>query len=324
MTYNPIIPIYIMIIISVVLIVLSINGRSFSIILHILIVVVLFAINLRPVLPEGYGDKYTTNLDIMFVIDNTISMDAEDVAGRTRMTALKEDCQYIVKELAGSSFSIVTFSNYSQIVIPYTYDLLSINTAIKTINTKDIFYAQGSNLGIPKDAINYLKENHSAISEDVKQIIIFISDGEETNGKRTVNYKDLKDYFKGGVVLGYGTKEGGKMKYSNHSKSKQSNMQGHIDSNGYLLDNSVNPPTVALSKLDEGNLQAIAEEFGVPYIHATDRKAIDKAIEEIVKIKEMKETDEEAVTGVETYYYLAILLLGLLFLELIDIRKRRA
>ena len=49
-------------------------------------------------------------LDVMFVIDNTISMLAEDYDGEnTRLEGVKTDCSYIIDELAGQERLLLHF-----------------------------------------------------------------------------------------------------------------------------------------------------------------------------------------------------------------------
>ena len=107
----PIIPIWIMIIICIFLIIVILKTNKKDII-KILIIILLFLINLRIMIPSKNSQTLSNNLDVLFVIDNTLSMNTEDYDGnKTRMYALKKDCKYIMKRLNGAKFSIITFNN---------------------------------------------------------------------------------------------------------------------------------------------------------------------------------------------------------------------
>lgn len=207
MRINPIIPIWLMGIICIILIVLSVIKRTnkYNIIRKIIIVVLLFIINLRIMVYSRNGEAISNNLDVLFVIDNTISMLAEDHHGNTaRLEAVKNDCKHIVNELAGAKFSIITFNNDSQLISPYTRDTSAINEAITVMNVMDKTYAKGSSLNKPlEDIIKQLKS--SSKKEDRCRILFFISDGEITNEDTLESYSSVKKYVSDGAVLGYGT-----------------------------------------------------------------------------------------------------------------------
>ena len=72
----PIIPIWIMLIICISLIIyIIIKKRD---LLQILIIILLFVINLRIMIPSNNSKTIKNDLDILFVIDNTISMNTLD------------------------------------------------------------------------------------------------------------------------------------------------------------------------------------------------------------------------------------------------------
>ena len=105
MIINPIIPIWLMGIICVVCLVFKRKG-IFNYIRQIIIIVLLFVVNLRIMVPKDDATNITCDIDVLFVVDNTISMLAEDYDGDgRRMDAVKADCQYIMEQFSGASFS---------------------------------------------------------------------------------------------------------------------------------------------------------------------------------------------------------------------------
>lgn len=206
MIISPIIPIWLMVIICIVLLVLK-PKNIYGFIRQVMIVILLFVINLRIMIQSDNVKIGTSNLDVLFVIDNTISMLAEDMKGNTtRLEVLKEDCQYIMDELDGSKFSVITFNNKSNILIPYTTDMNMASQSIKSINVMEEFYARGSSLNTPLDnMLQQLKSSNE--KKDRTRIVFFISDGEITSDEKLESYSELKEYVADGAVLGYGTKE---------------------------------------------------------------------------------------------------------------------
>ena len=77
MTVNPIIPIWLMAIICIALAFFRRKG-TFNYIRQIAIIVLLFIINLRIMVPDYDAETIKRKIDVLFVVDNTISMQAED------------------------------------------------------------------------------------------------------------------------------------------------------------------------------------------------------------------------------------------------------
>lgn len=318
MIINPIINIWIMISICIFIILIGISKKNkHDIITKAVISVLLFMINLRIMIPASNGKMSSNNLDVLFVIDNTISMVAEDYDGnKTRLEGVKNDCKYIIENLSGAKFSVITFSNSSKIDIPFTSDTDAVNNAIDSLSVMNSLYAKGSSLNAPIKDMQYDLEN-SAKDISRKRIVFFISDGEITNDEKLKSYSDLKKNVDSGAVLGYGTNKGGKMKVKKYSFS---------DSTEYLDDNTQNtyPYPKAISKIDEGNLKQIAKDLGIEYVHMQKTSDVDKTLKKISSNISKETTKFGVNTYDDTYYIFAIMLTMVLFFELINYKRRIA
>jgi len=315
MIVNPIIPIWLMGIISIILIILVLYKRiNKQVIGKIMIIIFLFIINMRPMIHTSDTEVFENNLDVLFVIDTTISMVAEDYDSKIpRIEAVKDDCKYIIENLVGGRYSIITFDNESQTMIPYTRDTSAVIDVLDIISETDELYAKGSSLNVAKSAIKKSLEV-SKEKEDRERIVFFISDGEITNEDKLESFSELKKSISGGAVLGYGTTSGGKMKvYDRYSETT-----------AYLEDKSDYPYTKAISKIDEDNLEEIADDMGIEYIHMTEQENIDKKIKEIKKefLNENGSSNKSGYTDI--YYIFAILLFILLVYEYINYKRRMA
>ncbi|MGN0396370.1 MAG: VWA domain-containing protein, partial [Coprococcus sp.] len=212
MIINPIIPIWLMVIICVAMLFLKRKGIV-PYIRQIIIVILVFIINLRIMVPDSNAKGKTQQLDayVLFVIDDTISMLARDYDGDTeRLTAVKEDCSYIIDELYGAKFSVITYHNTANLKSPFTDNADYAKNVVNSTYPLHEFYAKGSSMNICKELmIETLKDAHD--KGDGNVIVFFISDGEITNEDTLDSFEEAADYIDNGAVLGYGTEEGGEM-----------------------------------------------------------------------------------------------------------------
>lgn len=316
MIIYPIIPIWLMAIICVVLIlIISIKGRKgWSLVRQIAIVVLLFIINIRIMIFSSNRQSLTNDYDVMFVLDNTMSMYAEDYNGsERRIDAVKKDCEYIITELAGSNFSLITFNNDAKISVPYTTDSSIILECLNTLPAMTNLYARGTTLNVSKELLLNTIKSRSEQSEK-KQIVFFISDGEITSESKLDSFSEIAKYINGGAVLGYGTQTGGKMKAKEYSTSK--------DDEKYVQDTSVYPYTDAISKIDENNLKQLANDLNIDYIHMENQSAIKSKLTEIKNGIVNSTKNENKSSYVDIYYLFVIPLLALLVYEFIIYKRR--
>ena len=305
----PIIPIWLMIIISIVYLILIIKTKNkYKLIVRILIIIFIFIINLRFMIVDENGESYVSDLDIVMVVDNSISMVAEDYNGNNRrLDAVKEDLKYILNEIPTSSYSIITFDSKSYIRAPFTSDRDTIDNIIDTMDVKLSYYSAGSNITVFKNDLKYMLKN-SKKKNHHKRIVILVSDGEVISSKGLASLNDLKSYINDGIVLGYGTSKGGKMKEKIYSTSNKYEYIEDRRSNKY-------PPPFAISKINEKNLKKMANDLGIEYIHMTKQSNVNSKIKDIIKKSSLSESDS-IKSYKDTYYPFAILLSILLLIEL--------
>lgn len=336
MIINPIIPIWLMTIICVILIILilyskQVKNRNFkekklikyyilNICTKISIVILLFIMNLRFMIPNGESTVINSDLNILFVVDKSVSMRALDYNGKNeRFEAVINDCCYIVDELSSCKFSIITFGNTAQRLIPFTNDTDMVQAELKAISIENDFYAQGSSMNLVKDILEKtLKEEYQRKKEESKIIVFFITDGEITKeGEVLESFSNMGKYISNGAIMGYGTTAGGKMINSLYT-DQPNNKFYYI----YYYDENYEMVT-AVSKLDEKNLKQIGNDLGIDYIQMSKQNNIDYKISEIKQQIYNSQTSEEKISSYsDIYYYFAIPLVILLIIDFI-IKKRR-
>ncbi len=313
MIINPIIPIWFMAIICIALVICKRKGK-FAYIRQIIMIILLFMINLRMMIPTDV-EVSTKRIDanVFFVIDNTISMAANDCAdGTTRMDALKADCNNITGSLSGARFSVITFANISKLVFPLTESTSFVNSCIKGIGVTNELYAKGSSMNICKDMlVELVKAAHE--KNTGKVIVFFISDGEITNGDTLDSFKKAAKYIDGGAVLGYGTSKGGNMYIKDYFS----------DDLVAIEDKSEYPYEKAVSKIDEENLKAIAKDMDIEYINMTTENKLDMVIDNIKKDTALLGDEDSRLDGYKDIYFIFIIpLVGMLVYEFVNWKRK--
>lgn len=306
-TINPIIPIWIMAIVCIVICVLKRKGWV-SFVRQILIAILLFAINLRVMVPDPEHVISSPSIDayVLIAVDSTISMLGDDMEGGTRLDAAKADLTYIVEGLEGAKFAVVDFDNTGKLITPYTNDINRVKTAIDVITPVHSNYAQGSSYSAAYDLIKE-QIDIAADKKDANIYLFFVSDGEDNQDKKLASFEKLGKYLNGGAVLGYGTSKGGNMKVETYS-----GFEDVYDSDGKL----------AVTKLNEENLISIATDMDISYIHMKRQSNIDSTITDILADVELTEMERVEVAQRETYYYFLPPLVVLLIWDFVHYKRK--
>ena len=203
MIVNPIIPIWLMTIICVILIVIIVFNKQLkekvtkknnsekttrqntlfktyiiNVFIKIMIIIILFIINLRFMLPNGESVEINSNLSVLFVIDKSVSMRALDYNGnKERIEGVINDCCNIVEELSNCKFSVITFGDTAQKLIPFTTDTEMVQAELKAIKLEEDYYAKGSSMNLSKDILEKtLKDEKKRQKDNSEFIVFFISD----------------------------------------------------------------------------------------------------------------------------------------------------
>lgn len=312
MIINPIIPVWLMGLLCAALLCLKRRGW-FAYIRQVVAVVLIFLINLRIMVPSGSVEVTTQSMNtyVLFVIDDTISMLANDYNGDTeRLTAVKEDCGRIVDGLDGAKFAVITFNNDANLVSPYTDNAAYTESVINAVYPINSIYAHGSSMNVCKDVMeSTLRRAHEA--GDGRVVVFFVSDGEITNDDELESFSDMKELVDDGAVLGYGTEKGGNM-YVRNAYSYETEL---------LEDTTSYPYKPAVSKIDESNLKSIADDMGISYINMNDGST-DDVVKNIVTESETADNKQVKKGYEDIYYIFAALLMVMLVWEFYLMRRQ--
>lgn len=313
MIVNPIIPIWLMTLVCIILLILKRKG-IFPYIRQVIVVILLFVINLRIMIPDEIEvSSESIDAKVIFVIDNTISMNAVDYNGETeRLEGAKADCMKIIDALDGADFAVISFDNAAKLNSTFTNNTDYVKNSINNLYPPQSFYATGSSMNTSRNLLLETAKKAGENSDDAL-IVFFISDGEITNHDALCSFSEIRQYVDGGAVLGYGTEEGGKMYVYDYFS----------DDLEVVQDESDFPYKDAISKIDEKNLKAIAKDLGISYKNM-NKSDTDVVIDDIMKeIMEntISSSDKESLSGYKDIYYIFVIpLLLILIYEYISLK----
>ena len=318
MTINPIIPIWLMAIICVALLAIKRKGVM-PYIRQILMVLLLFAINLRPmyISSEIKVIRQKLNCYCIIVLDDTLSMMAEDIDDyvgdkpKTRMDRAKEDIDYITKNLVGAKFCIVDFNNDANLICPFTDDNKYIKDSVDAIYPLVDYHATGTNINCCKRLLGQMI-NDAKLLNDGHVVVFFLSDGENTDDHRLDNFSDIAEGIEGGAILGYGTTKGGQMHYHDDLHNEDVLVE---DKRDY-------PYKPAVSKIDEKNLKSLSLDLGIEYIHMDESEDLDENLANVMKLLDAETEETKEYGYADLYFWFVIPLAVLVAYEFISVKRR--
>ena len=331
MIINPVLPIWLLVLMTAVLAAFGIwqwiaspRGKGLKRVwaLRVLMALLLFTVAIRPTIPgEGQGPTVSGGLEVYFVVDTTSSMAAEDYGTtyvndegvtrhQTRLDGVKADIASIAEELKGAEFSLVTFDAVAVQRVPLTSDVTALQSASNVLRQEITGYSQGSSIDAPLELLDTLLQEAVDLNPDRDRVVFYLGDGEQTASSEPEAFDKLAGYIVEGAVLGYGTAEGGPMREYN----------GYDDGSvgTYLQDYSLSPVGDAISRIDEDRLNKVASELGVEYAHRTAGDPTSSLIAGI-DVGELQRDDGEPDQSIELYWIFAIPLGLLVLLEVFPI-----
>ncbi|WP_320535787.1 VWA domain-containing protein [Pseudarthrobacter sp. IC2-21] len=238
------------------------RGRLHEWLLRSVMVLLLLAAALRPGIPGGNTQTATSDVNVFFVVDTSSSIVAEDYGNQSpRLDGVRQDILAIAGELAGARFSVLTFDSNAVVRMPLTTDTSALDTAVAVLQPQMPAFSKGSSV---TSAAKLLAERLRAARDshpERPRLVFYLGDGEQTSAAAPEGIQVGGGLVNGGAVLGYGTAEGGRMRENSGSRS------GGDTGPGYIQDRTSGSGGDALSAIDEGRLQWIAGQLGIPYVH---------------------------------------------------------
>ena len=232
-------------------------------------------------------EEVPAEVDVMFVVDLSRSMLAEDVRP-SRLDRSKAIIRGIIDRVPHSRFGITVYKGGAYSLVPVTEDRSSVGSALELLSPY-LFSSPGTNMeeGIRAGLNGFpMKENR-------RRVMILLSDGESHRGRPV---EAASRAGEDGViihVLGMGTEEGGRIPLSDSE---------------YLTDKNGKQ---VVSSLRESLLERMAESGKGAYVRVTDSQSLSSILDRI----EIGAQDGKIRYRIEGKYK-SLLLISLIFLLL--------
>jgi len=242
-----------------------VRGRGAGRLVWALRVVLVLACGLllvRPGIVSGEAQTLVTDVDVVFVVDTTASIVAEDWDGdRPRLEGLRDDVQEIVDRYPGARYSVITFDADAIVRVPLTSDATALRSSMSVLRPEATANSRGSSVGVAAELLEDTLRAADDITPERIRMVFYLGDGEQTSSGEIESFAGSADLIDGGAVLGYGTAEGGPMRTTAFGDS----------SGSYILYQG----STALSVIDPDNLRGIADDLGVDYQERSAEAPLD-------------------------------------------------
>lgn len=259
--------------------------------IRILVLSLLIVIIARPQSTDYWEDISTEGIDIVLAMDISSSMLARDFKP-DRLEAAKNVATEFISGRPYDRMGLVIFSGESFTQCPLTTDHAVLINLMREMQSGMIEDGTAIGLGLAT-AVNRIKD-----SDAVSKVVILLTDGVNNRGEiapvtaaEIAKAMDVRVY-----TIGVGSRGVAPYPIQTPSGIRYRNMQVEID---------------------EAVLQEIAEMTGGKYFRATDNESLDKIYEEIDQLEKSKINVQELSRKREEYLPLALIMAGLLLLEML-------
>lgn len=268
---------------------------------RLVMAVLVLLVAVRPVLGASSTRAMASDVDVLFVVDRTTSMAAEDWNGnQPRLRGVAHDVRKVAERYPGARFALVTFTDRGTVEMPFSTDATAVASLADSIQPEVYLYSRGSSISAGVETAAAVLRDAQTQGPGRTRHVVYVGDGEQTSNQPPGSFAPLTALTSGGAVLGYGTAQGGRMR------------TGIGDNQSYVE----GPGGPGVSRIDEGNLRRIAAELGVDYLHRTapDDPPVRGRSGGFAALA----GDATVTSGTETYWVFALGLLALALAELWD------
>ena len=221
-----------------------------------------------------WGARYETikrrGVDLVIVLDTSLSMDTQDVPPN-RLEKAKHEIRALIDRLQGDRVGLVVFAGMSQVNCPLTIDQNAVRLFLDIIDTT-VIPLPGTNIG---EALRTATRAFNP-GEQRYKVLILVTDGESLEGDPL---RAAQEAAKAGVViyaLGVGTTAGQPIPL-------------HDDKGNVVGYKKSKDGSVVVSRLDENSLANLASITGGQYFHATPGEEEVERIATLVSQMDRKE-----------------------------------
>jgi len=233
-------------------------------------------------------------VDIVFAVDVSKSMDAEDVAP-SRLEKAKRLVSKIIDNLGSDRIGIIAYAGEAYPLLPITTDYAAGKIFLQNMNS-NLVSSQGTAIDDAIDLANTYFDD-----EDINKILVILSDGEDHSEKAV---EKAKEAAKNGITIfsvGIGTKKGAPIPIK-----KNGNLYGYKkDKTGQTV----------ITHLNDKTLREIAKVTNGKFIDGNNAKNVVNFISDALKKMDKKEFETTKFSEYKDQFQW-FLLAGLFFLVL--------
>lgn len=293
MTFEPVLPVWLLITIGVVLIGIRMialyrvlvrtgPGRYRPVVLRwgglTLAVLMLVVAAARPGLeaadthqgtqPPSTAAASAANLNVFIVVDRSVDSRVEDFADhKSRMAGIRDDVLALIDQYPRGRFSVIEFASKAAQLWPLSADVWSLKPLIQGLSSytevpEDAMYRVDA--GAANDILHQKLTQARNQYQGSKNVLFYLGSGAGGSRAPQTGFT-LGDLVAGGAVLGYGTPAGGPIP------------RGYIGGNlAYMADQQSGAPLV--NGLGEDTLKTLAGQLGVTYYHRETGQSISAVV----------------------------------------------
>lgn len=209
---------------------------------------------LRPGIPGGEARTLATEVDVVFVVDTTASIVAEDWDGdRPRLEGVRDDVRAIVAAYPGARFALIGFASDAVVRVPLTTDSRALLSSVEVLRPEVTANSEGTSTTVAAPLLRDMMQAAAKLAPERTRLVFYLGDGEHTAWDGGDSFRGTAPSIAGGAVLGYGTEAGGPMRVTTLGDGPAEYIQYEGER--------------ALSVIDLANLEDIAGQLGVGFQH---------------------------------------------------------
>ncbi|KVV13280.1 VWA domain-containing protein [Flavobacterium sp. TAB 87] len=234
------------------------NRSSFKPVFKLTLMLLAFTALIVGLINPKIGTKMETvkreGIDIVFAMDVSKSMLAEDVAPN-RLEKSKQIISQIINQLGSDRIGIVAYAGSAFPLLPITSDYSVAKMFLQTMSP-DIVSSQGTSL----DEAIKLSTNYFDEKSKTSKLLILISDGEDHSDGAEVAAEEAKKIGMKIITIGIGTEKGATIPLK---------VNGVVQS--FQRDNN---NEIVITKMSEDGLKAIAKATNGGYVNGNNTKVV--------------------------------------------------
>jgi len=282
------------------------SGREIPL-MKSLIIILAFIFFVAALAGPRWGEKFENlsikGIEMVFLLDTSFSMNAEDIKP-DRLAVAKDLINMIIDNLETDYVGLIKFSGTAHVQCPLTldYEAMKLLTEATEISPPE---EQGTDF---HEALN-LALRAGGISSNRNKIIFLITDGEDQENRWEDILTEIKSKKLMIFPIGIGIPSGAPIPLRDES----GNMKG------WKKDNEGN---LVKTKLNEGVLRKIASETGGQYFRLTDSAGMELLLRNLKRFERTVLRKKVRSVKIERFHYPLSIGIILFLIELFLIEKK--